>query len=84
MNLVGSINRITGAVLLTICLALASISSVQAAECKGLSKTKCEASDSCSWIKGYKTKTGSSVNAYCRAKAGKSTKKKSEKEKAKK
>ena len=36
--------------------------------CKGLAKTKCEGASSCSWVKGYKTKEGKNVAAYCRTK----------------
>ena len=35
--------------------------------CKGLAKTNCVSNSSCSWVGGYKTKTGNSVNAYCRS-----------------
>jgi len=45
----------------------------QAATCKGLSRASCETSTSCSWVKGYTTKSGSKVSAYCRSKSGKST-----------
>ena len=39
--------------------------------CKGIAKSKCESSASCSWVNSYKTKTGTTVNAYCRAKSSK-------------
>lgn len=39
--------------------------------CKGIAKGKCESSASCSWVNSYKTKTGTTVNAYCRAKSSK-------------
>lgn len=39
--------------------------------CKGIAKSKCENSASCSWVNSYKTKTGTMVNAYCRAKSSK-------------
>ncbi|WP_419659958.1 hypothetical protein Dvar_02950 [Desulfosarcina variabilis str. Montpellier] len=42
-----------------------------AIDCKGLSKGKCDGSPECSWVKSYKTKTGKTVNGYCRAKPGK-------------
>ena len=44
---------------------------VYAKVCKGMSNSECSSSASCSWIKGYKTKSGSKVNAYCRNKASK-------------
>jgi hypothetical protein len=49
--------------------------------CKGMSSSSCSKSTSCSWVKAYKTKSGSTVAAYCRNKAGKksSTKKTSDK-----
>lgn len=36
--------------------------------CKGLAQVKCEGASSCSWVKGYKTKEGKNVAAYCRTK----------------
>ena len=42
-----------------------------AIDCKGLSKVKCDGSPDCSWVKSYKTKTGKTVDGYCRAKPGK-------------
>ena len=44
---------------------------VYAKVCKGMSHSACSQSTSCSWIKGYKTKTGNTVAAYCRNKASK-------------
>lgn len=35
--------------------------------CNGLAKSKCIGNSSCSWVGGYKTKTGTSVKAYCRS-----------------
>ncbi len=51
-------------------------STVMAVECKGLSKTKCEKTDTCSWVKSYETKTGKKVEGYCRSKPTKSAEKK--------
>lgn len=51
-------------------LALA-VPSAGAAECKEMSQSQCEKSSSCSYVKGYKTKTGTKVDAYCRNKGGK-------------
>jgi hypothetical protein len=39
--------------------------------CKGLSQAACSKKSDCSWVKSYKTKTGSQVSAYCRTKSGK-------------
>ena len=36
-----------------------------------MTKSRCEASASCTWVKSYKTKEGVTVDAYCRAKSGK-------------
>lgn len=46
-------------------------SSLQAApsSCKALSnETQCGKNSDCSWVKGYTTKSGTKVNAYCRKK----------------
>ncbi len=37
-------------------------------DCKALSEKPCGKSDTCSWIKGYTTKSGTKVKAYCRNK----------------
>ncbi len=42
-----------------------------AKSCKGMSKSSCNNSASCSWINGYKTKSGSKISSYCRNKAKK-------------
>ncbi|MES9976136.1 MAG: chromosome partitioning protein ParB [Candidatus Thiodiazotropha sp.] len=44
-----------------------------AKQCKGLSKSSCNASGNCTWVNSYKTKTGTKVGAYCRTKSGKKT-----------
>lgn len=44
--------------------------------CKGLAKSKCESSSSCSWVSGYKTKSGTAVKSYCRTSPGKGAAKK--------
>jgi len=63
-------------------LAMALMSNpVMAASCKGMSKSACSSSNSCSWVKAYKTKKGNTVDAHCRAKPGKSSKKKSSSDK---
>lgn len=51
--------------------------------CKGIAKGKCESSASCSWVNSYKTKSGTTVNAYCRANGSKGAAKTSDKSKAK-
>ena len=53
-------------------LAVGLPSAAQAAECKGMSKSKCEKSDQCTYVNSYKTKSGNKVAAYCRNK-GKSS-----------
>ena len=52
---------------------------VSAKSCKGMSQSSCSSSSSCSWVNGYKTKSGSQVSSYCRNKAKKSNKKESTK-----
>ena len=37
--------------------------SAAAAECKGLSKNRCESSDSCTWVGGYSRSDGAKVTA---------------------
>ena len=55
---------------LAVAVALAVGGSAQAeSACKGLSKSQCGAG--CTWVDSYKTKTGSKVSGYCRAKPGK-------------
>lgn len=41
-----------------------------AASCKGLSKSRCSANSSCSWVGGYTTKKNVKVSAFCRNKPG--------------
>lgn len=43
--------------------------------CKGMEKNVCAKNDSCSWVDGYKTKTGTKVKSHCRKKPKKSAKK---------
>ena len=52
-----------GALLLQPALASAQSS------CRGLTQSKCESSGTCNWVNSYKTKSGKTVNAYCRTKA---------------
>jgi hypothetical protein len=50
-------------------LCMAQLPAAQAAECKGMSDKKCNAADSCSWVKTYTTKAGKTVQGYCRNKS---------------
>ena len=70
MKLVGSIKRHTTAIISATAFSLLTISAVHAAaECKGMGQPDCEAAgNQCTWIKGYETKTGNQVKAYCRTK----------------
>ena len=56
-----------------------------AVECKGLTKSRCGGSSSCTWVSGYKRQDGAEVKSYCRASSGQaaktSTKKSTQKEK---
>lgn len=61
----------TGMILTLIVGLMMSTSVMAASSCKGKSKNSC--STSCTWVDSYKTKTGSKVNGYCRAKPGKSS-----------
>lgn len=45
-----------------------SQSASAASQCKGLDIKACDAQASCTWIKSYQTKKGSTINAYCRTK----------------
>ena len=42
-----------------------------AKSCKEMSKSTCTTASSCTWVKGYTTKKGNKVSAYCRNKASK-------------
>ena len=65
-------NRIALPLVATLAIAVGLPSAAQAAECKGMSQSKCEKADQCTYVKGYKTKSGNKVAAYCRNK-GKSS-----------
>ena len=54
-------------------LALAGSAAAETA-CKGMSQSKCEASDSCAWVGGYTTGKGVKVSSYCRSKSSQSSK----------
>ncbi len=54
-------------------LALAAASLAQAASvCKDKPHTSCERDSRCTWVKGYTTKSGNRVSAYCRKKSSSS------------
>ncbi len=53
----------------TVLLALGSLQSQAKSACAGLSEASCQRNDLCSWVRGYTTKSGTSVKAYCRLKA---------------
>ncbi len=36
--------------------------------CKGLVQAECSANAACGWVKGFTTKTGRQVSAFCRKK----------------
>ena len=57
--------------ILAAAITLLLTSALQAApsNCKVLSNlNQCERDVSCTWVKGYTTKSGTKVNAYCRSK----------------
>ena len=62
--------------ILVVGLALAGSAAAETA-CKGMSKSKCEGADACSWVNGYTTKKGVKVDSYCRNKSSKSSESKS-------
>ena len=66
----GIIKSIIPAVFILVVL-LFGTSALAAGKCKDLSRSQCTANDSCTWVKGYTTKTGKKVAAYCRVKSGK-------------
>ncbi|RLJ21853.1 hypothetical protein DJ030_03090 [bacterium endosymbiont of Escarpia laminata] len=45
-----------------------------AVDCKGMSQSSCSGNSFCTWVKGYKAKSGKQVKGYCRAKPGKAKK----------
>jgi len=76
MRFLKSLRQTFGFLVLTLGLSgLLGTSAVQAAECKGMTKSKCESADRCSWVNSYTTKKGNTVNGYCRSKPGKGSKK---------
>ena len=77
MQLAKNFRQFFGFLLLTLSLGgLLGATGVQAAQCKGMSKSKCEGAAECSWVKSYKSKSGNTVDAYCRSKPSKSGSKK--------
>jgi hypothetical protein len=55
------------------------VTSIGAAECKGLESGPCQKNDSCSWVKPYTRKDGVKVKGYCKSKPTKSGKSDAEK-----
>lgn len=51
-------------------LFIGNSAALAASSCKGLAKSKCESSSSCSWVSGYTTEKGKKTAAYCRTKSG--------------
>jgi len=67
-------NKLNYTLLLALLMSLLLFTgNVSAKACKGMTKSACSTSTSCSWVKSYKTKKGVKVDAYCRNKAKKST-----------
>ena len=60
-----------GVAVIAVTMVLLGLPSLAQAECKGMSKSACERASQCSYVKGYTTKSGSKVAAYCRNKAKK-------------
>lgn len=73
MNLVESIKRHATVAVMGIVFSLIAVPAAHAAsECKGMEQSACEAAtDKCTWVDSYETKTGNKVKAYCRTKPGK-------------
>jgi len=72
MNFALSFKRLAGALFATALLGATAQAATTCKEREG--KAACEAAG-CTWVKGYKTKSGTTVEAYCRNKAGRSAKK---------
>lgn len=49
---------------------LGSLQAQAQSACTGLSTVACKGKDACSWVKGYTTKSGTTVKSYCRLKPG--------------
>jgi len=73
-------NRIALPLAATLVIAVGMPTAAQAAQCKGMSKSKCEKTEQCTYVNSYKTKSGNKVAAYCRNK-GKSSSSSSKKKK---
>ncbi len=59
-------------VVVAVVLGVVVTAPVQASSvCKGASRAKCAAKSGCTWVESYKTKNGTRVSGYCRAKPGK-------------
>jgi len=67
-----------GAIAMLLALSITGPFSTPAAAqsaCKGMSKSACESSNSCSYVKAFTRKDGAKVKAFCRAKPGGGAKK---------
>jgi len=60
--------KIAMAFLLALVLSVIFPSTFAAQACKGLEESKCGETVSCTWVKGYATKKGKTVEPYCRTK----------------
>jgi hypothetical protein len=47
------------------------LKAAETSNCKGVDQSACQANDTCSWVRAYKTKSGKQVSAFCRKKPGK-------------
>jgi len=67
------IATVLGTFALALTLSL-GVTSIRAAECKGLESGPCQKNDSCSWVKPYTRKDGVKVKGHCKSKPTKSGK----------
>ena len=65
LDMKGIVRKVTPSAL-AISLVMFNVSALAASQCKGMNQK------ACGWIDSYKTKTGKTVAAYCRAKPAKS------------
>ena len=57
-------------------LSVTSVPAQSASQCKTLAAELCRTSSTCTFVKGYKTKTGRTVKGYCRKAAKRTDKQK--------
>jgi hypothetical protein len=62
---------------LAFCLFSQQVAVAQTA-CKGLTQSACVSAEACSWVKGFATKDGRKVEAFCRKKGIRAAKPKPE------